>query len=361
MADVAEKDDTSEIPFSYVSLNTTPPPPEPKPEGYSVEKILVRLEFARNSWQRVSPRSNIFKALYTDAVESALEATDENRLEKYKKVHMYDQFLMHNTYIYKKANEQCAELEAKLLELKRLEYYLRYGDYLSGELKLIKDTAELVRTTDHKEFGNYWNTVHSRLVNEREIFQHEGENCDSCKIPTLVAIWSISKELNLESDKVEWLISRYVERNIVAHSGIPEIIERGEWTQLARQLYLDKKELPLIVPMDDEEEAKKMWSVIDCLVAKYLKIHFGDEDSPAAWTATPQAFSLRDDLRSKEVSKKQAKSRHIEKIVKITNRAYRQQEKFEVQLEAAIIGKRKASTPFPLGEEVLAKKWKEME
>ncbi|MCJ1352779.1 MAG: hypothetical protein MMC33_002763 [Icmadophila ericetorum] len=85
-------------------------------------------------------------------------------------------------------------------------------------------------------------------------------------------------------------------------------------------------ELPLTVHNEDFEEVQKMALVSNSLVAKFFEIYPGDEDNADAWTASADAFDLRHDLQ-----------------------------------KVAILGKRKGSTPFPLGEEVLAKKAKEME
>jgi hypothetical protein len=50
-------------------------------------------------------------------------------------LYRYDQFIQRNSFLCKEPIQQQKELEEKLLKLKQLEYYYRYGDYLAREWK----------------------------------------------------------------------------------------------------------------------------------------------------------------------------------------------------------------------------------
>ena len=76
---------------------------------------------------------------------------------------------------------------------------------------------------------------------------------------------------------------------------------------MAKQLYIDKMELPLTVHNEDFEEVQKMALVSNSLLAKFFEIYPGDEDNADAWTASADAFDLRHDLQSKKDSKKRQK------------------------------------------------------
>jgi hypothetical protein len=63
----------------------------------------------------------------------------------------------------------------------------------------------------------------------------------------------------------------------------------------------------------------------------------------------------------REDSKEKLHAELVEAAVKRANEAAKKRAKQKDLVEQAVLGKRKASQPFPLGEAVLAKKTREME
>jgi hypothetical protein len=118
-----------------------------------------------------TPRSEIFLQLYQEAAESALEATNEaSRNSCCTRLYRYDRFIQGNSFLCEERTSAQRELEEKLLKLKRLEYYVRYGDYLTRELSILKDTAATLQTDNHQELQQYWTTIANRMKAEGEVF-----------------------------------------------------------------------------------------------------------------------------------------------------------------------------------------------
>jgi hypothetical protein len=81
---------------SYMTLEPPAPSPEKSPSFYTPEKIQDRLKFVKNVKESpdITPRSEIFLQLYTDAAENALASADvDNRLSYCQQLYRYDDFI----------------------------------------------------------------------------------------------------------------------------------------------------------------------------------------------------------------------------------------------------------------------------
>ena len=142
------------------------------------------------------------------------------------------------------------ELEKKFLRLKKLEYYLRYGDYLAQDCKALKDASKELNS---KELQDYWTNVNAKMKEERTLYNKHGSNTRPEVVSTLTAIWEAANAIRIDKDRAQWVIGRYAERNEMAHSTVLELLQAGYWTELALILYHDRKDLPLVVPPGDEQ------------------------------------------------------------------------------------------------------------
>ena len=244
------------------------------------------------------------------------------------------------------------ELETKLLRLKRLEYYLRYGDYLAQDCKALKDASKELNS---KELQDYWTNVHAKMKEEQTLSKKYSSNTRPEIISTLMAIWEAANAIRIDNDRAQWVIGRYAERNEMANSSVLELFQVGHWTELALILYHDRKDLPLVVPPEMNNDIERMTEFIDDLRDKYYIVEGGDEDDPHAWMPNEEAVRFRAAVRLKGEEKERKKAELIEMAMKKA----RGESKANELLDTAITGKRKASRP--LDRDLLAKKEKEME
>ncbi|KAI9861433.1 MAG: hypothetical protein M1813_005330 [Trichoglossum hirsutum] len=340
--------------FSYLSLDPPAPVPESSPRSYTPEKVEERLKYVRERMKErnITPRSEIFLQLYQEAAESALEVNNEaSRNSRYTRLYRYDRFIQENSFLSEERTSAQRELEEKLLKLKQLEYYVRYRDYLARELSILKDTATTLQTDNHQELQLYWTTIANKMKAEKEVFNQRSMGKTGPKnIPTLLAIWAAAAAVKLSRERVEWLVENYAERNTLVHSGVTQLMQAGHWSQLATNLYHDAKDLLMVIPPRMEEDIENMSAVISSLRARYFIIDEGDEDDPDTWRANEEAARYRHALRAETDAKNKKEAEIVEEMGKQAE-----------LVKNAILGKRKASQTFPLGEEMLAKKSKEME
>ena len=104
-----------------------------------------------------------------------------------------------------------------------------------------------------------------------------------------------------------------------------------------------------------------MSAVINGLKERFFDVDPGDEDVPSAWVRNQKARDYRNEMRAKADLKKQAQDKLVQKMAQQANEAAQKRQTQSDLVSKAILGKRKASQPFPLGEAILEKKRKEME
>ncbi|KAI9771265.1 MAG: hypothetical protein M1840_002235 [Geoglossum simile] len=303
--------------FSYLSLDPPAPVPESSPRSYTPEKVEERLKYVRERMKElnITPRSEIFLQLYQEAAESALEVTDEaSRDSCCTRLYRYDRFIQENSFLCEEPTSAQRELEEKLLKLKRLEYYVRYGDYLARELSILKDAATTLQTDDHQELQQYWTTIAKKNEGRKRSFRSAAHRQDRTE-----------EHPDITGD--------------LGSSSSNEAISRKRM----------------------EEDIENMSAVIGSLRARYFTIDEGDEDDPDTWRANEEAVQYRHALRAETDAKNKKKAEIVEEMVERASKATKKRAKQAELVGNAILGKRKASQTFLLGEEMLAKKSKEME
>lgn len=348
----------------YMSLGSEAPPAEHSSDDYTIPKVIERLEYAKRVEKRnISPRSEIFLQLYKDAAENALLVKDDEARQQFCiQLYRYDKFIHYNGFMSKKPTEQQQTLEQQLLKLKKLEYYARYGDYFARELAALRESAALLKTENHEELQQYWTVINTKMQYERKLFEKEGQGLEPGRMPTLLAIWNAAIEVKLPTERVEWVIQQYAERNLLVHSTVTELIQVGHWSKLAELLYNDEKDICLVIPPGMQEDIEKLSAIIRSLITKFFIIEEGDENDPMTWRANDYGSNYRNELRAKkQVKADRIKTDLVTSMVKSASEAAMQREKYAKLADRAILGKRKASQPFSLGQAVLEKKIKELE
>jgi hypothetical protein len=183
------------------------------------------------------------------------------------------------------------------------------------------------------------------------------EKATRADIPTLRAVWDAATAVNIPRDRAEWTISWYAERNTLMHSRFTELIQSEGYTELARTLHQDGKDLALIIPPDRIGDMENMSAVIDILKDKYFMIEKGREDDPRFWCPTPDLRNLEESKTTYDVQKAEL----VEAAVKKAKAAAKKREREAQLIEIAISGKRNGSQPFSSGEASLEKRTKAVE
>ena len=150
------------------------------------------------------------------------------------------------------------------------------------------------------------------------------------------------------------------ERNLLSYSSAAELIRQGHWTLLTGTYETAKR-----APADHAQEQSRRYCqggfLTKSLKNAYFSVQKVYEEDLVAWTANPKVFAFCGAMRFKDELQKSVKIWHVDGIVKLANKACKIQEMKSDKIRTALLGKGKASTPFPLGGRILARKTKEME
>jgi hypothetical protein len=151
--------------FQGLSKDDTPPKPEESPEAYTPEKISQRLEFVTSFKSRnVTPTTKILLDAYEEKLERIRVETQAAAISRLQKDFLcYDKFIHCNSFLK-------STLEENLLELRKVQYMARYGDYFAREVKELKKAVQRLTEVKNKEaFNDYWTSIQAQIENEKEV------------------------------------------------------------------------------------------------------------------------------------------------------------------------------------------------
>ena len=97
-----------------------------------------------------------------------------------------------------------------------------------------------------KQFNRYWTQTHKDIVKQNAFLQ-ANPNAKSDDIATLVAVWGACIALNINEDRMLWVIKNYEKRNEFMRAELTEVLKDANWPKLAKTLYQDSKEIRLIL------------------------------------------------------------------------------------------------------------------
>ncbi len=165
---------------------------------------------------------------------------------------------------------------------------------------------------------------------------------------TLIALYAACKALNIDEERVLWTIERYAERNELMHTSVSELIQDADWPSLANLIYVDRKELEMVIPKEMSGDIRHMTGILDSLKEEYFEIEEDDQGEPRMWTRSQRAKQERQKVRE-ALHKKEQEIARIK--VQIAAREQKLAEK-EKLIEKALRGhKRKSSRPLDLKHE----------
>lgn len=107
--------------------------------------------------------------LYQKEIESALDAKSHEQREQCTKMIIAEERLIQEyRFLQPLGPNQMAEMEDQLLQLRQLQYYVRYGDYLKIVPTRLRIHAGKDKTQNSKALSgaNYWSVIAGNLENE---------------------------------------------------------------------------------------------------------------------------------------------------------------------------------------------------
>lgn len=322
--------------ITYLSLGRNRLVPLPSPGGYSDSVVERRLSYVEMQKRRdLTPRSRIFLQLYeTTATMLLAEADPQKRRSHQKSLQQYDDFLDKNQDILIANTKVEREIEESLLKLKLFEYFARYGDYFAFQSSRIKKVAEDMKVEGRETLRGYWTDIAKDIQVEMEVAKLNGKTLVCPKRASMLV--AVGKFMGVSSDSLITSIMAYGEQNSLVHSGINEFLQKKHYSTVAKLLWQDEKDLPLIMPPERSEEKEALLQIIVALREDIFDIEPGEEDNYQSWNHNKASGKVRAD-------RELAEAREAEIAAKAADRAL-QIQKEEEKLDAIIYRAREERT-----------------
>lgn len=288
-------DTTSLLPSSY-DPNTDSIPELPVPEAssslYTRERLQQSLVYAERclKCRDISPRSELFMQLYKEELKDALKAETTEQREYHAMMVMAEERLIQDKgFLQPLKSTQRAELEDELLQLRELQYLVRYGDYMKIIPTRIRLDASKQKSRNWQLISgsNYWSRISTTLESEeaaRKEAVRVGSDLSKLKRPTTAAVYVACADLGISEELAVWSIHEYGTRNRAAHRNLEDLKKEGEFHLLARILCADREELSSTFSMiKSKTDIRLLRAIIQSEIDTWFDYTSDFPNHPATW------------------------------------------------------------------------------
>ncbi|KAI9668484.1 MAG: hypothetical protein M1829_005362 [Trizodia sp. TS-e1964] len=335
-----------------------PFPAEGRLAKYTLNRVSDTFLFAKSMLSRrdISPRSERFWGIFKDILNERLETSSPTEvIETSAQIRTCELLIEQNAMLKPNLNPNISSLQNQILQLRQLQYFARYSDYMSVITSRIRSAASKDESSRQFLGGDKkWTEISKNLEIENDIMK-KGNNENSGKIETQTAVRLACSNLAIGIEAGIATIHLYAKRNDLFHSNIEEMKRSGNHSTLAAALYNDYQDVEMVFsPSLGKENLEYTKDMILDEINWCFDTRIGF-DNPGTWFPTAELKELI--FRAKEERNQPFKAE-----MKATNvaKSLQQQEEKQAKQKAASLNapgtkKRMASTAEPRGDERYAK------
>ena len=266
------------------------------------------------------------------------EAEDKNiaREELLTQIKQYEQSIADSNFMRSLGSSSEQEMQNRVLELKRIEFFPRYGDLLAGPCKQLKIATEGKTHEWHRISKEYWTEINARINREKVAYQNvlngkmQHKDC-----PTILAVAAACDRIGLTVDQTLSVIHLYPVRNHLMLSDLEIAIREKRWFDLRTHLYKDLTNLPAILPPEETTQLNLMQHLINTLIDMWFTCEEGDYDNIQAWKNTEALEKYQKLLQGRQDEQDKAKRTLQQEAERHLMKRLRDEEKQRRLLESA--------------------------
>lgn len=271
------------------------PVPGDSPTVYTADRIQAGLNFAqsrlKSTTRKVSPVTEGLLTIYTGACTDYLSQWHQTKttdVTLINEIRNYEKDMQESRWIKSTPDLQTQELHDNLLELRRVQYYARYGDYAQRVAHLVRSKAQTLAIEGWERLSGtfQWSEIAKALKQESAVWKEFGSMYPS-QTPTTIALYNACLALAITPDSAISAIRTYGERCNVVHSSFDQLLQSESFSQIAQIIHDDLRDLHSIIPGApgwDQEESFMRATIIE-LKTSWFDTSFGD-DTPGNWIAS---------------------------------------------------------------------------
>ena len=259
------------------------PVPLARARHYTVNRVKDGLRYADYALghltRKLTPISQQAMLIYKESAESFLQLvaqrpedmTDEEyedfKLKHLAQIRDFEVDMQHQDGMRISASEEAQDLQDRLIDLKTMQYYARYGDIFASVRKHVKVTAPRCELEGWQLLHrNYWIEINAKLRMESEAWKLIKITRKTEACPTSIAVHHTCARIGVDPDEVIVAIGQYAELHRIPHSDLEELVRDGRWAILAKQLDYDRTKLHAVFPSSATVYLAIIGPIIDVLI-----------------------------------------------------------------------------------------------
>ncbi|MCJ1379649.1 hypothetical protein MMC17_002751 [Xylographa soralifera] len=305
------------------TIDLESPEPEIHPSKYTEARIRAGKEYAtrrlNSKTRKPSPTLEKLLCIYLLACKQALEHVKEGEppMEVISEVRQYELEMSERNW-YSAAGKSTAsqKLEEDVLELRRLQYCARYGDYAAimahGRRKQTKE-----QQTDSRESISVrcsYSELAGKLHKEAEYFDKNGSKSAPEQASTSQAVYAACMAVGIDFHQTRLAIYAYGERCDVLQNDILRLVERN-WGQAAKTLFWDIEDLSNVMSPGMEAQEEAIRAILLELRDEWFDIEPPQFSEPSTWFPN---YKVRREVKASRnpETRKQARVAHEEGVAR---------------------------------------------
>jgi hypothetical protein len=238
------------------------------------------------------------------------------------------------------------ELLERLVALKQLEFYAKYGDYLAIMCQRLKIESRVNETLNHEELSGwnaYWTSIAAKLEKEPWRAFLIGGHTDREQVKTHLAIYHACNRIGLDDKDAVTMIREYAYRNDLVHLSIDQFVLRGDFHPLAVTLFQDLKRLPVVIPHHLGHLEGLYQSLISAVIDENFTMT--DMENPGSWVPKDVLASEFLSLKNKEKNAFEKAEKRRDQVIKAAELRFQAKVKDRVLIMQAALSRAESGDP----------------
>ncbi len=291
------------------TIDLTAPSPL-QDDFYTAEAILDRISYAEqrleSTTRYLTPNSTKLLMVYKNAcLDFHLdyhELTEDEKREHIQQIRMFDIDLSRKTFLTDVSSQS---LLSEIITLRLNAYMARYGDYASHFVHhLRKEAAVKPQTAFASTISgqHLWTEISDAINRESTVWKRQ-RAIDAELVPTTYAVVENCRRAGImNSDHMLSLIHLYADRNMAFHRGFKEDLEAKRYSEVAKCIFEDLRDLSSVCPPDKPQEEMVMRAVLEGLRDEWFDASHAP-DQPLGWNHKPAIRAVQAQLEKSKTVK----------------------------------------------------------
>ena len=309
------------------------PRPEQHAKNYGIGRVFKARAYAETrltlTMRKPTPITEEFLSIYRAACDQYLIASETNfvgydKAALIQQIHEMEVSLNERAWLKGAPDDWRHEMMEGVVGLRRLQFFARYGDYLSIVCHKLRLSAAALQTSGSSLIASStrWHELAPIMLKQQKERDDRHNNPTAYKkpydydFPELRELENAAKACGLDVNQCLFAVQAYAQRNKALHRGIDDMIAEGDFQKLALTLYDDLADVPTAVGMSMARERKMLIGIIETLIRRWFNQPLGFNE-PKAWIATPELLA-----RYKTPAQAQAEAKAKAENKKVVQQAY---------------------------------------